>query len=121
MRSLKNFGNRKDQQFDDNATLVKEMIARNFNIPVVMSHQMNRGIDSRGEDSEPILSDLREGGEQPSDIVLFISNKKEGKVIKESKLVLAKHRNGPTGIVPVIFRSEFTRFENAVIQTQRFN
>jgi replicative DNA helicase len=114
MRSGLNF-KRLDQEVDYNATELKT-IAREFNIPFWAAHQMNRNKESRGVDSRPVLSDLREGGEQPSDIVMFIHHElKDGdiKQIKNSELIVAKHRNGPTDNLAVVFRGEHTKFENA--------
>lgn len=114
MRSGLNF-KRLDQEIDYNATELKN-IAREFNIPFWATHQMNRNKESRGVDSRPVLSDLREGGEQPTDFVMFIYHElKDGdiKQIKNSELIVAKHRNGPTDNLAVVFRGAHTKFENA--------
>jgi len=115
MRSGLNFGKRTDKEVDHNATELKN-IAREFNIPVWVAHQMNREQEKRGQNSKPILADLREGGEQPTDIVVFIWHEMENndlKRIKASELIIAKHRNGPTDNVCVVFRGAQTKFESA--------
>lgn len=113
MRSGMNF-KRSDIEVDYNATMLKN-IAREFDIPVWAAHQMNRGIESRGGDSKPQLSDLREGGEQPSDTVIFIYHKEDPdtRELKDSSLIVAKQRNGPTGDVPTVFLPHLTMFGNA--------
>ena len=77
--------------------------------------QLNRNPESRA-DKRPQLSDLRESGslEQDSDIVMFIhrdDNDQEKK--REAELILAKHRNGPTGSVRLNFEPSLTQFRNA--------
>jgi len=114
MRSGLNF-KRLDQEVDYNATELKT-IAREFNVPFWVAHQMNRNKEHRGFESRPVLSDLREGGDQPADIVIFIHHElKDGdiKQIKLSELIVAKHRNGPTDNIAVVFRGAHTKFESA--------
>ena len=105
---------RTDIEVDRNATGLKN-VAREFNIPVWAAHQMNREVERRGDDARPKLSDLAEGGERPTDFVMFIYNKFDNikKKIESSELIVEKHRNGPVGNVPVVFRQEQTKFESA--------
>jgi replicative DNA helicase len=93
-------------------------IARELRIPVIAISQLSRGPESR-PDKRPLLSDLRESGsiEQDADLVMFLyrddyyhREKSEKPGIAE--VIVAKHRNGPTGIVELMFRKELTRFEN---------
>jgi replicative DNA helicase len=101
-------------EVDHNATELKN-IAREFKVPVWAAHQMNRSIDSRDRESKPVLSDLREGGEQPSDGVMFIYHEKNEKgEVENSSFIQAKHRNGPTGEIPIVWLKNQTRFENAI-------
>ncbi|MDQ3103013.1 MAG: replicative DNA helicase, partial [Actinomycetota bacterium] len=72
-----------------------------------------------GNDKKPILSDLRESGsiEQDSDIVCFIYrdeyyNKEESERPGEADLIIAKHRNGPIGTIPLAFLEQFPKFAN---------
>ncbi len=92
-------------------------LAKELNIPVVALSQLSRAVEQRS-DHKPQLSDLRESGaiEQDADVVIFLyrphfyssDEEDEGK----AEIILAKQRNGPTGIVNVAFISRFTRFEN---------
>ena len=71
------------------------------------------------QEKRPILSDLRESGspEQDADIVMFIHRsdmyEKEGARTNVADILVAKHRNGPTADVQLVFRSTLTKFENA--------
>lgn len=90
---------------------VKNM-AREFNVPVVMAHQMNRLIEHQAE-PDPTLKDLADAGEKAADNVIFIVNKKQNDIITSSRLKIAKQRNGPIGSVNVQYLPNKTRFENA--------
>jgi len=79
--------------------------------------------DSEKERRQPRLSDLRESGsiEQDADLVLLLSRQKDADDEKERglsvlprDLIVAKQRNGPVGIVPLVFNKRFTRFENYI-------
>jgi replicative DNA helicase len=91
-------------------------LARELDIPVLALAQLSRAVEQRAE-KMPQLSDLRESGgiEQNSDIVMFLYENPtavpnyQGRVID---LVIAKHRNGPEGTVPLFFRPHLTRFES---------
>jgi replicative DNA helicase len=78
-----------------------------------MAHQMNRDVERRGQDAKPQLSDLAEGGERPCDTVIFIHHERAGDMIKNSSLIIAKNRNGPTPEIPVVFKQSAFRFESA--------
>lgn len=92
-------------------------LAREVNVPVIALSQLSRAVESRTSHI-PMLSDLRESGsiEQDADIVMFIYREElydpdtDKKGIAE--IHLAKHRNGPTGIVPLRFFKSTTRFAN---------
>jgi len=85
-------------------------LAKELKIPVVTVAQLNRSVEQRGT-GLPQLSDLRESGsiEQDADVVMFLYRPDEDNR-NEINLVIAKHRNGPTGVVPLYFRGEQTRF-----------
>ncbi|MFY9614664.1 MAG: replicative DNA helicase [Candidatus Dormiibacterota bacterium] len=96
-------------------------LARELNIPVIALSQLNRASEQRG-DHRPQLSDLRESGalEQDSDVVMFIY--REGLHNDEvnrnkAELIVAKHRNGPIGEVPLLFLEDQTKFVNTTRQS----
>ncbi|MFL5507012.1 MAG: DnaB-like helicase C-terminal domain-containing protein, partial [Gemmatimonadales bacterium] len=93
-------------------------LARELKVPVMALSQLSRGVEQRGT-QEPRLSDLRESGsiEQDADIVMFIHRPEYYDREDESKrglaeIMLAKHRNGPTGDVHLRFNREYTRFDS---------
>ena len=94
-------------------------IAKELNIPVIAVSQLSRAVESRrGDDKRPKLSDLRESGsiEQDADIVMFIyredAEDPAGEKNGTAELIIAKHRNGSTGTVPVAFSPMFTKFDD---------
>jgi replicative DNA helicase len=89
-------------------------LARELNVPVLALSQLSRCVELR-PNKRPMLSDLRESGslEQDADIVMFLYrenyyNSEEPSHITE--LIVAKHRNGPTGKINLFFKSECTKF-----------
>lgn len=95
-------------------------LARQLNIPVVALAQLNRDIESRGEDSRPRLSDLKDSGsiEQDSDLIIFIHKLKTsedyhtyGENSELREVIIGKNRMGPTGLINMVFVKNFTRFE----------
>ena len=93
-------------------------LARELNVPVLAAAQLSRAVEQRS-DKKPILSDLRESGslEQDADIVMFI-HKKDGIASENEKtelveLVIAKHRNGPTRDIDLVFIKDLAQFYNA--------
>lgn len=89
-------------------------LARELNVPVLALSQLSRAVEARG--GEPRLSDLRDSGsiEQDADVVMFIH--REDKYDKEStrpnvaKIIIAKHRNGPTGEAELYFDEKRVSF-----------
>ncbi|GAA1590766.1 replicative DNA helicase [Actinomadura kijaniata] len=92
-----------------------KLIAREFQIPVVMLAQLNRGPEAR-VDKVPAVSDLRESGavEQDSDVVILIHREdmydKESPRSGEADLIVGKNRNGPTAIATLAFQGHYSRF-----------
>tara|TARA_B100001750_G_scaffold21895_1_gene14718 strand:- start:308 stop:1672 length:1365 start_codon:yes stop_codon:yes gene_type:complete len=102
-------------------------IARDLDVPVIACSQLSRAPEQRPS-HRPILSDLRESGsiEQDADVVAFIyredvyTNREDWErghpmdpyPENVAELIVAKHRNGPTGTVPLYFRKDVVRFEN---------
>jgi replicative DNA helicase len=95
-----------------------KILARELNVPVLAAAQLSRAIEQRS-DKEPQLSDLRESGslEQDADIVMFIHRpemyEKDPVNQNLAQIKVAKHRNGPTGMVELVFRNKLAKFENA--------
>ena len=95
-------------------------LARELNVPVLALSQLSRGVESR-TDKRPILSDLRESGalEQDADVVMFIYRDEMYNENTEwpniADVIIAKHRNGPTGTVQLYFRKELAQFLEAEI------
>lgn len=94
-----------------------KVMAKELNIPVIAISQLSRAVEQRA-DKKPQLSDLRESGaiEQDADVVLFIhrSEVDEEDAVERGivELILAKHRNGPTGTVKLAFMENYTKFAN---------
>ncbi|HEY3285393.1 MAG TPA: replicative DNA helicase [Armatimonadota bacterium] len=103
-------------------------IAKEFAVPVIALSQLSRAVEQRG-DKVPMLSDLRDSGaiEQDADLVMFLHREKyyerdqddgEEKArsaqeeVEEVEVHIAKHRNGPTGMVKLAFLKEYARFDN---------
>ena len=101
-------------------------LAKELQVPVIAISQLSRQVEQRGSDKRPQLADLRESGaiEQDADLVMFVYRPEfymphvektdpqfleiEGK----AEIIIAKQRNGPTGIVNLAFVKEFARFES---------
>src|SRR3990170_4363918 len=89
-------------------------LARELKIPVLAVSQLSRAVEHRGE-RKPQLADLRESGaiEQDSDVVMFLYRPDtEISNIIQTKLLIAKHRNGPMGEIDLLFRGDRIRFYN---------
>jgi replicative DNA helicase len=89
-----------------------KQLARELSVPVIAVSQLNRSPEVR-QDKRPQLSDLRESGaiEQDADVVMFIHADAKDETKKGTvEVVIAKHRNGPTGIVRLGFVTDYTKF-----------
>ncbi len=94
-------------------------VAKELKVPVVALSQLSRAPESRSGDHRPQLSDLRESGsiEQDADVVAYIFReevyKKDDPDLEGlAELIIAKQRNGPTGLIKLAFKHSSTRFEN---------
>ena len=94
-------------------------LARELNVPIIALSQLSRTVEQT-KDKRPQLSHLRESGslEQDADIVLFIHREEYYNEDTDRRgiadLIIAKHRNGPTGTVELAFQNELTRFDNLI-------
>lgn len=122
MRGSRKTENR-TQEISDIARSIKAM-AKELKVPVIALSQLNRGVESR-EDKRPGLSDIRESGsiEAEADIVMLLYRdsyyraKEEKREIdmdpdnvEEAEVIIAKHRNGPTGKVILGFQPSYARY-----------
>ncbi len=116
-----------------------KLLARELDMPIIALSQLNRGVESRN-DKRPMMSDIRESGaiEQDADLIMFVyrddvyrireEKEKESKARAEgteyrsnffekpeenAELIIGKNRNGPTGVVDMIFQKSFTKFVDA--------
>ncbi len=116
-------------------------LARELKIPVLALSQLSRAVESR-HDKRPMLSDLRESGsiEQDADVVMFIyreemyfQKEEEWERVQKRRsihkdypkdladLIVAKHRNGPTGVVTLYFDRQHTDFRELKVQDVYLN
>jgi replicative DNA helicase len=123
LQLLKGLGTRRgrdsrEQEIAEISRSLKAM-AKEMEIPVMALSQLNRAPEARGGD--PRLSDLRESGalEQDADVVMLLHrpglyqrSEEDGEADDRlTRLKIEKQRNGPTGIIDLVFLKEFTKFE----------
>ena len=126
MRGDRNIENRVQEVSEISRSL--KALSRELSVPVLAVSQLSRAVEWRAS-HEPQLSDLRESGsiEQDADVVMFIyrdeyyyKNEEEWLAQhpdreyprEEADIIIAKHRNGPTGRIKLRFRHNLARFEN---------
>jgi len=92
-------------------------LAIELDIPIVALSQLSRAVEKRA-DRKPMLSDLRESGsiEQDADVVIFLDREDMYNPETENKnvadCIIAKHRQGETGVIQMGWNGQFTRFMN---------
>jgi len=117
-------GKRSDNRVQEVSEISRGLkaLARELNVPVMALSQLSRAVEGRTSHI-PMLSDLRESGsiEQDADIVMFIYREelydKETDKKGIAELHIAKHRNGPIGVVPMRFDAATTRFDDLTYRT----
>jgi len=124
------FNGNREQEVSFITRSLKEL-AKELDVPIIALSQLNRSVESRGGDKRPQLSDLRESGaiEQDADMVLFLhrpeyygmledneGNSTQGK----AEIVIAKYRNGATGIINVGFTKKLAKFHDIISNIDEF-
>ncbi|MPN17127.1 Replicative DNA helicase [bioreactor metagenome] len=95
-----------------------KVLARELDIPIILLSQLSRAPEQR-TDHHPMMSDLRESGsiEQDADVVILLY--REGAydpaASNVAEVIIAKHRNGPTGTVELAWVGEYTKFKNIAV------
>jgi replicative DNA helicase len=119
---LMSLGGRVESRQQEISTISRYLkaLARELEVPVVVLSQLNRASEGR-EGHRPRMSDLRESGsiEQDADVIMLLHREDyyhhgEPDYIASNTadIIIAKQRNGPTGVVTLTFNGKFTRFEN---------
>ncbi|MGH9069653.1 MAG: DnaB-like helicase C-terminal domain-containing protein, partial [Acidimicrobiales bacterium] len=94
-----------------------KILARELELPVVACSQLSRSLESRA-DKRPVLADLRESGslEQDADVVMFLYRDElynpDSPDRGTAEVIVAKHRNGPTGVTQLAFLDHYAKFVN---------
>ncbi len=115
-------GNRQQEVAEISRSL--KTLAMELNVPIIALSQLSRTAETRGkEDRRPILSDLRESGsiEQDADIVAFLYREDYydptvaiDENTSKSEFIIAKHRNGPTCTIDLIFKRNTSTFVSMI-------
>ena len=114
MTTNKNYDSMVNQVTEISRSL--KSLAKELNVPVLALSQLSRAVESRG--GKPRLSDLRDSGsiEQDADVVMFIhredKTRDEAERTNIAEILIAKHRNGPTGKIELYFNEKTTTFLN---------
>ena len=106
-----------------------KILAKEMEMPVIALSQLSRAVESR-QGKRPMLSDLRESGsiEQDADIVMFIDRSTSEREAEEedrpplgtADIIVAKHRNGGTGVAHLAFQPDYTRFDNLAYSSEAY-
>lgn len=99
-------------------------IAKELDVPVLALSQLSRAVETRGGNKKPMLSDLRESGsiEQDADMVIFLYrpeyynfevDEDNRPTAGMAEIIIAKHRNGPTGSVRLRYEGKYVKFLDA--------
>lgn len=113
------YENNRVQEISYISRSLKEL-ARELNVPMISAAQLSRAVEQR-QDKRPVLSDLRESGsiEQDADIVMFLYRDEvyndATEFPNQADVIVAKHRNGPTGTISLYFEKALTKFMDASV------
>ena len=128
-------GGRTDNRVMEMGEISRQLkgLARDLDIPVLACSQLSRAVEQRPT-HRPMLSDLRESGsiEQDADVVAFIyredmyttredwekRNPSQEYPQNIAEIIVAKHRNGPLGTIPLYFRSDVVKFESGTTRSR---
>ncbi len=120
MHSAKSTDNRVQEISEITRNL--KIMAKELKIPVIACAQLSRGTEAKGKSHKPALADLRDSGsiEQDADIVLFLyrdayydaekSSDEDLSDTTKSECIVAKNRHGETGVIPLHWDGQYTRF-----------
>ncbi len=96
-----------------------KVLARELDVPILLLSQLSRAPEQR-TDHHPMMADLRESGaiEQDADVILLLYREQvyDAEAGNEAEVIIAKHRNGPTGVVKLVWLGEITKFKNMAYQ-----
>ncbi len=121
LQLLRGSKKKSESRYHEVSEIVREVkaFAKECNIAIIALSQLSRNIEQR-QDKRPVLSDLRESGEieQTADLICFIHKPEEADQsnmeFSNVQLVVAKHRNGPTGEINLGFRKKVSSFVSIV-------
>ena len=125
---LMNAGSRVESRQQEISTISRSLkaLAKELEVPVVALSQLNRSVENR-DSHRPRMSDLRESGaiEQDADVIAMLHREDYYHETEENRglaeLIVAKQRNGPTGIVKLRFLRQFMRFESYTGRSEPMN
>lgn len=118
LMEMPGFKENKNNEISEISRALK-IFSKELKVPIIALSQLNRGVEQR-IDKRPVMSDLRASGsiEQDADLVLLIyredvyNRDKNNSAPGSAEIIIAKQRNGPTGVVKLLFLGEYSKFEN---------
>lgn len=123
MGASKRYGNRQEEVASFSRGL--KGMAKELDVPVVALAQLSRNTEQRSGDKRPILSDLRESGqlEQDGDVIAFIHRAEmyasaDDDTVERgtAEIIIAKSRDGPTGMRKLVYLADYTLFANLAVE-----